>query len=118
MPPLCMAHRGNQGGGSSLQPLAGKALLKLVHLSLGNRQKSAKSTPSCQSRARKWRARCPGPGLYPTIWSATGWFSELGPDPSTPHVFPAGSGVAGGPVVLSANTLDTSPSERIKNRGR
>src|SRR5207302_188354 len=26
-------------------------LLKGVHLSLGNRQKSAKSTPSCQSRA-------------------------------------------------------------------
>src|SRR6266404_8691793 len=46
-----MARGGNQGGRSSLQHLARRALLIGKYLCVGNRRKSAKNTFGCQSRA-------------------------------------------------------------------
>src|SRR6266481_9448365 len=47
-----MARGGNQGGRSSLQHLARRALLIGKYLCVGNRRKSAKNTFGCQSRVR------------------------------------------------------------------
>ena len=57
-PPLCTARGGNQGGRSSLQHLARRALLIGKYLCVGNRQKSAKSTFGCQSQVRTGITDC------------------------------------------------------------